>query len=98
MAPTSAHLPVVATHISSLLLTPDIMFIQEIQDNSGAKDDGTVDGNVTLTNLVNAIAKVSNVTYSFLEIVPVDGQDGGQPGGNIRQAYLCVGQCNPEVT
>jgi len=28
------------------------------------------------------------VTYSFIEIAPVDGQDGGQPGGNIRQAYL----------
>lgn len=88
MAPTSAHLPIVASQIATHLRTPDIMFIQEIQDNSGPKDDGNVAANVTLTNLVNAIAKASNVTYDFAEIAPVDGQDGGQPGGNIRVAYL----------
>ena len=66
------------------------MFVQEIQDNSGTSDDGTVSANVTLTNLVNAISSASNgkVKYSFLEIAPVNDQDGGQPGGNIRQAYL----------
>ncbi|KAF8073837.1 Endonuclease/exonuclease/phosphatase [Lyophyllum atratum] len=88
MAPNSAHLPVIADHIATFLNTPDIMFVQEIQDNSGTANDGTVAGNLTLTNLVNAIAKISNVTYSFVEIAPVDGQDGGVPGGNIRQAYL----------
>lgn len=88
MAPSSSHLPTVAVHIAELLRTPDIMFVQEIQDNSGKTDDGTVDANVTLTNLVNEIARVSNVTYHFLDIAPVDGQDGGIPGGNIRQAYL----------
>ncbi|KAG6866287.1 hypothetical protein C0991_006383 [Blastosporella zonata] len=88
MTPTSPHLPIVANHIATYLNTPDIMFIQEIQDNSGATDDGTVSANVTLTKLVNAIAGYSNVTYSFVEIDPTDGTDGGEPGGNIRQAYL----------
>ncbi|TRM63932.1 DNase I-like protein [Schizophyllum amplum] len=88
MAPTSGHLPTVADHIATYLLTPDIMFLQEIQDNSGPTDDGTVTANVTLTTLANAIANVSGVTYSFIEIAPEDGMDGGQPGGNIRQAYL----------
>ncbi|KAG6844606.1 hypothetical protein H0H87_005540 [Tephrocybe sp. NHM501043] len=88
MAPTSTHLPVVANHIATYLNTPDIVFVQEIQDNSGPTDDGTVSGNVTLATLVNAIARINNVTYSFLEIAPTDGTDGGQPGGNIRQAYL----------
>ncbi|KAF8158349.1 Endonuclease/exonuclease/phosphatase [Crassisporium funariophilum] len=88
MAPTSSHLPTVAGHISNLLFTPDIMFVQEIQDNSGPTDDGTVSANVTLSTLVNAIALASNVTYQFASIDPVDGQDGGQPGGNIRTAFL----------
>ncbi|KAF5382416.1 hypothetical protein D9615_002975 [Tricholomella constricta] len=88
MGPDSAHLPTIADHIATYLQTPDIMFIQEIQDNSGTNNDGTVSGNLTLTNLVNAIATISNVTYNFVEIAPVDGQDGGVPGGNIRQAYL----------
>ncbi|KAG6891352.1 hypothetical protein C0992_008467 [Termitomyces sp. T32_za158] len=88
LAPTSTHLPAVADHIATFLKTPDIVFVQEIQDNSGPTDDGTVIGNLTLTTLVNAIASVSNVQYSFLEIAPTDDTDGGQPGGNIRQAYL----------
>ncbi|KIM43160.1 hypothetical protein M413DRAFT_443970 [Hebeloma cylindrosporum] len=88
MAPTSKHIPSVAAHIGNLLKTPDIMFIQEIQDNSGTKNDGTVDANVTLTTLINAIAAVSNVTYQYASVNPVDGQDGGVPGGNIRTAYL----------
>ncbi|KAG6828170.1 hypothetical protein H0H92_008938 [Tricholoma furcatifolium] len=92
LAPNSAHLPTIANHIATYLNTPDIVFVQEIQDNSGPIDDGTVDANVTLTNLVNAIASISNMTYDFLEIAPIDGTDGGQPGGNIRQAYLF----NPE--
>ncbi|KAI0714015.1 DNase I-like protein [Cerioporus squamosus] len=90
MAPTSSHMPTVANHIANFLNTPDIMFVQEIQDNSGATDDGVVVANLTLTNLVTKVASAGNAssTYSFLEIAPQDDMDGGEPGGNIRQAYL----------
>ncbi|KAI0755143.1 DNase I-like protein [Daedaleopsis nitida] len=90
MAPTSSHLPTVANHIANFLNTPDIMFVQEIQDNSGATNNGVVVANQTLANLVAAIATAGNASapYAFLEIVPEDGKDGGQPGGNIRTAYL----------
>lgn len=88
MAPNSSHIPVVANHIAKYLNTPDIMFIQEIQDDSGPIDDGVVSANLTLTTLVDAIQKESGILYSFIDIAPVDKQDGGQPGGNIRQAFL----------
>ncbi|TFY75479.1 hypothetical protein EWM64_g8535 [Hericium alpestre] len=90
MAPTSPTLPQVAGHIATHLLTPDIVFLQEIQDNSGPTNDGTVSANVTLSTLANAIVNASDggSLYSFLDIDPVDGEDGGEPGGNIRQAYL----------
>ncbi|KJA29577.1 hypothetical protein HYPSUDRAFT_174278 [Hypholoma sublateritium FD-334 SS-4] len=88
LSPTVAHLPTVAMHIANFLNTPDIVFLQEIQDNDGATDDGVVDANVTLTTLVNSIASFSNVTYAFTSINPVNDQDGGEPGGNIRTAYL----------
>ena len=88
MAPNSTHIPAVANHIAKYLNTPDIMFIQEIQDDSGPTDDGIVSANLTLTTLVDAIRKESGILYSFIDIAPVDNQDGGQPGGNIRQAYL----------
>ncbi|KAF9483503.1 DNase I-like protein [Pholiota conissans] len=88
LAPTSSHLPTIANHIANYLNTPDIMFIQEIQDNSGPTDDGVIDANVTLSTLVNSIAQISNVTYQYTSINPIDNQDGGQPGGNIRTAFL----------
>lgn len=88
MAPNSSHLGVVANHIAKYLNIPDIMFVQEIQDDSGPTDDGVVSANLTLTTLVNAIQKESGILYSFIDIAPVNNRDGGQPGGNIRQAYL----------
>ncbi|KAH7873218.1 Endonuclease/exonuclease/phosphatase [Lentinula edodes] len=86
--PTATQLPTVASHIATHLLSPDIVFLQEIQDNDGATDDGVVSSNVTLSALVSAIAAVNGVTYDFVVIDPVNDADGGEPGGNIRQAYL----------
>lgn len=88
MAPTSAHIPTVASHITDLMKTPDLLFLQEIQDNSGETNDGTVGADVTLKTLIDAIESVSGVRYNFTQINPVDGQDGGVPGGNIRTAFL----------
>ncbi|EKM51889.1 uncharacterized protein PHACADRAFT_177296 [Phanerochaete carnosa HHB-10118-sp] len=88
IGPDSAHLPAAASDIATHLRTPDIMLMQEIQDNSGETDDGTVDANVTLNNLSAAIASQSNVKYNFTEVIPINGQDGGEHGGNIRPAYL----------
>jgi hypothetical protein len=88
MAPTSSHIPTVASHISSFLKTPSIMHVQEIQDNSGPTDDGTVSGSLTLSTLAAAIYSASGVNYSWVEVEPVNDQDGGQPGGNIRPAFL----------
>ncbi|PSR70540.1 hypothetical protein PHLCEN_2v13579 [Hermanssonia centrifuga] len=88
MGPESSHLPSVAAHIGDYLLTPDIMFLQEIQDNSGETDDGTVSADVTLSTLTAAIANISAVTYNYTEVISENDQDGGVPGGNIRPAYL----------
>ncbi|KAK3381080.1 Endonuclease/exonuclease/phosphatase-like protein [Podospora didyma] len=88
MAPTSSHVPKAAAHIVNFLKTPDLMFIQEIQDNSGATDNGIVDANATLTALVTAIKNLSGIVYEYADIDPVSNQDGGAPGGNIRVAYL----------
>ena len=42
----------------------------------------------TLTKLVSEIKEQGGVEYDFIDISPEDGKDGGQPGGNIRVAYL----------
>ncbi|XMA12168.1 hypothetical protein WAI453_004959 [Rhynchosporium graminicola] len=88
LTPKSAWLPSIAEHIATYLTTPDLLFIQEIQDDNGATNNGVVTANLTLTTLVNAIYNISKVQYAFTEVLPVDKLDGGEPGGNIRQAYL----------
>ncbi|KAI4599273.1 hypothetical protein KJ359_002232 [Pestalotiopsis sp. 9143b] len=84
----TAHVSDVAHHIVDYLLTPDLLFIQEIQDNDGETDDGVVESDVTLSTLTAAIADLSGVAYNYTYIAPVDDEDGGAPGGNIRVAYL----------
>ncbi|MDT4935301.1 MAG: uncharacterized protein QOK11_3193 [Pseudonocardiales bacterium] len=70
------------------LASPDIVTLEEVQDNSGATDDGVVAADQTLTTLTAAIVAAGGPSYSWREIDPVDDQDGGQPGGNIRVVYL----------
>ncbi|MFR0351838.1 endonuclease/exonuclease/phosphatase family protein [Streptomyces sediminimaris] len=70
------------------LRSPDIVSLEEIQDNDGAKDDGTVAADVTVNKLIDAIAAAGGPTYDWRSIDPVDDQDGGQPGGNIRNVFL----------
>ncbi|KAK7433153.1 hypothetical protein QQZ08_000084 [Neonectria magnoliae] len=86
--PASIHLPLVIDQIVHKLLTPDIIFLQEVQDNTGATNDGVVSANETLSALVDGIEEASGVVYDFVDVDPVNNKDGGQPGGNIRVAYL----------
>ena len=86
--PGNPRIPLVADHIAIYLGAPSIVFVQEIQDNSGATDDGTVDANLTLSDLTKAIQERTGIPYDFVDVDPVNDADGGQPGGNIRNAYL----------
>ncbi|MEU8590603.1 endonuclease/exonuclease/phosphatase family protein [Streptomyces sp. NPDC048664] len=74
------------------LQSPDIVSLEEIQDNNGAKDDGTVDASQTVNKLIDAIVAAGGPKYQWRSIDPVNDQDGGEPGGNIRQVFLF----NPE--
>jgi predicted extracellular nuclease len=77
-----------AAAIADNLGSPDIIAVQEVQDNSGPEDDGTVRSDVTLSRLVRAIEVAGGVSYDVRSIDPEDGADGGQPGANIRNAFL----------
>lgn len=94
LSPDSSTLDDIASQIVDYLRTPDLIFLQEVQDNNGATDDSVVSANLTLSTLAAAItAAGAPFNYSFTEIPPVDDTNGGQPGGNIRNAYLY----NPSV-
>ncbi|MET0592252.1 MAG: lamin tail domain-containing protein, partial [Polyangiaceae bacterium] len=70
------------------LKSPDLIAVEEIQDNNGATSDGTVDASTTFTMLASAIVTAGGPSYQFRAINPEDGKDGGEAGGNIRIGYL----------
>jgi predicted extracellular nuclease len=77
-----------ASRIVTNLGAPDIISLEEVQDNNGATNDSVVDATATYTTLINAIAAAGGPTYEFRQIDPTDDQDGGEPGGNIRVGFL----------
>jgi predicted extracellular nuclease len=126
LAPNSTHHGALAEHIVKYLRSPDILFVQEVQDDNGPTNDAgellsngchniglrgvtgpmsrraglladiqtstngvaVVSANLTLTTLAAAIRAAGGPQYAFTDVTPVDDKDGGQPGGNIRTAYL----------
>ena len=80
-----------AAMIVNNLASPDILGLEEIQDNNGAvggTSSPVVDANVTLDRLIAAIQAAGGPTYAYRQINPVAHQDGGEPGGNIRVGFL----------
>ena len=73
------------------LKAPDLIAVEEIQDNNGAQggtSNNTVSAVQTFNKLIQAIQTAGGPTYSFQNINPVAHQDGGEPGGNIRVGFL----------
>ncbi|MCX4551824.1 endonuclease/exonuclease/phosphatase family protein [Streptomyces sp. NBC_01500] len=77
-----------AAGIVDHLASPDIVAIEEVQDNDGAKNDGVVAADVTVGKFIDAIVAAGGPRYAWRSIDPVDLADGGEPGGNIRQGFL----------
>nr|WP_238438882.1 lamin tail domain-containing protein [Frankia nepalensis] len=67
---------------------PDIIALEEIQDNNGTAGGGVVAADQTIAKFIAAITAAGGPTYESRSIDPNDGTDGGAPGGNIRQVFL----------
>jgi uncharacterized protein len=70
------------------LRAPDIVAVEEVQDNDGEANTAVTDASAIWNALIAAIAAVGGPAYEYRQIDPVDDQDGGAPGGNIRQGFL----------
>ncbi len=68
--------------------SPDIIGLVEVLDESGETNNGVVEADANYKALSDAIKGFGGPTYAWTEIAPVDGEDGGVPGGNIRVGYL----------
>src|SRR5215510_10517085 len=87
----AARFATIADQILHNLNAPDVVAMQEVQDNTGPTDNGVTSASQTLQMLVDALnaAAPAGVHYAFIDN-PFIGNDsnGGEPGGNIRTAFL----------
>lgn len=79
-----------ARQIAVNLRAPDIVALQEIQDDDGSVDSDVVSAGRTLTLLADRINdRLGANVYRFLDNRFIgDDTNGGQPGANIRVAFL----------
>lgn len=86
--PSDGKYEALADDIVVNLRLPDVIAIQEIQDDNGATNDGVTSATVNAQNLIDAIFAASGVRYLYVDIPPLNNTSGGEPGGNIRNGYL----------
>jgi predicted extracellular nuclease len=80
-----------AAQIVGRLGSPDILALQEIQDNNGEQGGAgntETDASQTLGKLAAAIAAAGGPAYAFADVAPAPNSSGGAPGGNIRVSFL----------
>jgi len=77
-----------ASIIVGNLRAPDVLALEEVQDDNGATNDGTVTATRTYATLIAAITAAGGPAYQYRQIDPVNNADGGEPGGNIRVGFL----------
>ena len=70
------------------LNTPDVIALQEIQDDSAEDNNGIVTADATLQMLIDSIVSAGGPTYVAFNVEPADNTQGGAPGANIRNAFL----------
>ncbi|MEM9146835.1 MAG: DUF4214 domain-containing protein [Pseudomonadota bacterium] len=85
----------IARQIVQNLKIPDVIALQEVQDNDGSVDSAEVSAADTLDLLVEAIDRADDgeingsAAYGWVDNTFItDDASGGQPGGNIRTAFL----------
>ena len=90
----AARFATIAQEILTNLKLPDIITLQEVQDNDGpgnAAGSTVTSASVTLQMLVDALnaAAPAGVEYAFIDNPFIgDDHNGGEGGGNIRTAFL----------
>lgn len=77
-----------ANVIVHALHAPALVALQEMQDDDGPEDSGSSVADGTFGRLIDAIESLGGPRYDYAQIDPVDGEEGGQPGGNIRNGFL----------
>lgn len=83
------RIPFFGTAIRHNLKCPDILSLVEVQDDNGLDLQGGANAEGTINKIIKASScKEDGVDYDFINIDPLNHNEGGQPGGNIQVAFL----------
>ncbi len=78
----------IAKQIVKNLASPDILLLEEVQDDSGTQDDGVTSADKNLLALTKAIEEQNGPIYLYYDPPTTDGENGGMAGANIRTVVL----------
>ncbi|HMG48227.1 MAG TPA: Calx-beta domain-containing protein [Allosphingosinicella sp.] len=89
----AARFAALAAAIANNLNMPDILSIEEMQDNNGAAaGDGIsptgTDASITWQMLVDALNTLTGAHYQWVDQAPIYNAEGGEQSGNIRVGFL----------
>ncbi len=86
---SQAKVDSLARNIAQNLRGPDIIGVQEVQDNDGTGTGSDLRGNLTAGRLIAAIDALGGPHYTYVEVAPTATNiSGGEPNGNIRNGYF----------
>ena len=77
-----------AAQIVNDLHSPDILALEEVQDDDGPYNSPTTSAAQTIEKIIAAVTKAGGPKYRYLNIDPQRNADGGQEGANIRTVIL----------
>lgn len=93
-----ARFAAIAAQIVHDLGAPDVLALQEIQDDDGETVSAEVSASQTLAALVEAIQQQGGPLYQPVAIDPAQtNTDGGAPGSNIRPVFLVNNDAGLEI-
>lgn len=55
---------------------PDIIGVEEMQDNNGTINDGTTDASLSAKRIIDAVLEIRGPKYEYVEIAPHNNLDG----------------------
>ncbi|MDH3626324.1 MAG: hypothetical protein OEV00_11545 [Acidobacteriota bacterium] len=84
----SGRFRALATAIVRQAAGPEIIALQEIQDDDGAEISERVSAAATYRKLISEVRKLGGPDYHWADCPPESDSDGGQPGGNIRNGFI----------
>ena len=84
----AARFAALADAIAINLNAPDIIMVEEIQDNNGQTSNGITDASLTWQMLVDALNAATGQAYQWVDQPPVNNAEGGAGGGNIRVGFI----------